>query len=68
MRGVQEILDRSREGPSLSQADVKAHGADPGGLGADPGGPGAHGPSIEVGGNPKGPQPLVHTYIVFSAL
>ena len=54
-RGVQEILDRSR-GASLSQADVKATGADPGALGADPGGPGAHGPSIEVGGKPKGPS------------
>ena len=34
--GVQEILDRSRGGARLSQAEVKAPGADPGGLGADP--------------------------------
>ena len=49
-------------GASLSQADVKAPGADPGGLGADPGGPGAHGPSIEVGGG----GPLIELEILRS--
>ena len=49
-------------GASLSQADVKAPGADPGGLGADPGGFGAHGPSIEVGGG----GPLIELEILRS--